>query len=236
MTTDGSPGGGPPWETAGVFLDRLAPADRDAVLAAGTRRRYEARSVLFHEGDQPTHALVILSGRLRLSRVGVDGSEMIIELRRSGDLVGELGPFDNEPRNATAIAIEELEVVVIPAERFRDLLAQRGSIAVVVLGTVAEKLRQATDRRLASSTTSTLPRLCRRLVELAEEESPGAEGAIDIASPFTQQELAEWVGVSRDAIVLAFKDLRERRLVDTGRRSIRILDLDGLRALADGAP
>ena len=101
-----------------------------------------------------------------------------------------------------------------------------------MLVAVSHKLRQASDYRLKSGTSGTLARLSQRLVELAETE-PGLTGnEVVIQSLFTQQELAEWIGVSREAIVLALRELRERGLIETGRRTIRILDLDGLRRLA----
>jgi CRP-like cAMP-binding protein len=67
-------------------------------------------------------------------------------------------------------------------------------------------------------------------VELAGSAQPTADGVIEVKSPLTQQELADWIGVSRDAVVLAMRRIRELGWVETGRRTIRILDLNALKA------
>lgn len=214
-----------------MFWEALSPSDREAITEAGTTRRYPAGAVLFFDNEAPTHVVVVLEGEVKLTKVSFEGREVILELRKSGELIGELGPIDDEPRSATVTAIRDTEVILIPSNRFLQLLNDRGSIAVGVLAVIARKLRQASDRRVAAHTTGSLSRLCDRLVELAATVDPNPDGTIDFRSPLTQQELAEWIGVSRDAIVLALRDLRDLGLIETGRRTIRVLDLDGLKTI-----
>jgi CRP-like cAMP-binding protein len=215
-----------------TFWDQLDASDRDAVAAIGHRRSYELGDVLFVEGDQAHNVLVILSGRLKLTRSSIDGREVLIELRGPGELIGEMGSIDDSPRSATATATEAVEAIVVPAARFRRLLIERGSVAFGVLSMIAARVRESNERRLEAGAGASLGRLCGRLVELAEACPPGDDGAIEIASPLTQQELAEWIGVSRDAVVLAFRRLRQLGWVETGRRRIRILDIDAVRQAA----
>ena len=215
-----------------VFWEELAEGDRSAVGAVGRRCAYPTGSVLFVEGDEPRLVLVILEGRLKLTRTAVDGREVLIEFRGPGELVGELGAVDDVARSATATVVEPLEAIVIPATRFRRLLADRGTVALAVLTMVVGRLRQSAQRRLESGTSDALAKLCGRLVELAEDTEPAAGGVVEIPSPLTQQELAEWIGVSRDAVVIALRHLRERGWVETGRRRIRILDIEALRHAA----
>jgi CRP-like cAMP-binding protein len=215
-----------------TFWEQLDAADRDAVIAIGRTRAYRAGEVLFIEGDEAHHVLVVLSGRLKLTRSSLDGREVLIELRGPGELIGEMGSIDDSPRSATATVTEPVEAVVVPAGRFRQLLIERGSVAFAVLSSTAARLREANERRLEAGGGASLGRLCGRLVELAAGCPPAGDGAIDIVSPLTQQELAEWIGVSRDAVVLGFRRLRELGWVETGRRRIRILDIEALRRAA----
>ncbi len=219
-------------ESVQMFWDAISGSDRAAIAEAGTTRHYASGAVLFFDNEAPTHVVVVLDGEVKLTKVSFEGREVILELRKSGELIGELGPIDGEPRSATATAIRDTTIISVPSNRFLQLLNDRGSIAVGVLGVIAEKLRQASDRRVAADTTSSLSRLCDRLVELSGAIEPNADGTIDFRSPLTQQELAEWIGVSRDAIVLALRDLRDLGLIETGRRTIRVLDLEGLKGIA----
>ena len=72
-------------------------------------------------------------------------------------------------------------------------------------------------------------RVARRLVELAERfGEPDGQG-VRIGVALSQDELAGWVGASREAVAKALRVLRDRGFVTTGRRTMTVLDLDGLR-------
>ncbi len=198
-----------------------------------TPRVYERGTYLFLEGDAPTHVIVILEGMVKLTRSVADGRSVVIELRAEGDIIGELGPVDHRPRSTAAAAVSAVEALTVPAETFRHLVHQRPGLAWELLAMLAERLRQSTQRQLEAGTSDAVTRLAGRLVELAAwGHRVGEDGSLALASSLTQQELAEWVGVSRDAVVLAFRQLRKLRLVETGRQQIRILDLAALEAFA----
>jgi CRP-like cAMP-binding protein len=216
-----------------VFWDDLTEEDRLAVAAAGRSRTYPAGSVVFLAGDDPRQVFVIQRGRLKLTRAALDGREVLIELRGPGEVIGELGAVDDVPRSATATVVQSMEAIVVPAPRFRQLLAERGTVALAVLTTVADRLRASAQRRLESGTSDAMARLCRRLVELSADVEPNAAGVVEIPSLLTQQELAEWIGTSRDAVVLVLRQLRERGWVATGRRRITVLDLAAVRRAAE---
>jgi CRP/FNR family transcriptional regulator, cyclic AMP receptor protein len=212
------------------FWDELSVEDREAVEEAGVRRSLAAGDTVFLEGDPPTAVMVVLAGRLKLTRTALDGRQVLIELRGPGEIIGELGAIDDSPRSATATVAEDLTAIVVSTPRFRRLLADRGPVALAVLAAVAVRLRESATRRLESGTSDTMARLCDRLVQLAGDRPAGPGGAIEIESPLTQQELAEWIGASRDAVVLALRRLRQLGWIETGRRRITVLDLDSVRA------
>jgi CRP/FNR family cyclic AMP-dependent transcriptional regulator len=208
----------------GVFWADLGEADRAAIEAVAVRRTYAAGEPVFFQGDPGNHALIILRGSVRITRGSAAGSGVLIELRGPGDLVGEVAVIDALPRSGTAWAPEPLEVLLIPAGHFRTLLRERDSITWAVLMTMAQRLRHSVERRLEVGTNDTFRILCSRLDELSAGLSPDADGVVEITSSLSQQELAEWIGVSRDAVVLALRRLRELGWVETGRRRIRVLD------------
>ena len=77
-------------------------------------------------------------------------------------------------------------------------------------------------------------RVAGRLVELADRFGEAVPDGVRISVPLSQDELAGWVGASREAVAKALRVLRDRGLVTTGRRTMTVLDLDGLRGRARG--
>lgn len=212
-----------------MLWDRLTDSEQEVIRSVGIHRSYPPGSLLFHHGDPSSFALILLNGSVKLTTSSATGYGILIELRRAGNILGELGSISGEPRTATAVAVEQLDAIVIPAPVLKELLASNGPIALRVLEIVVTKLRQATARRLEARAGDAHARLCGRIVELADGLPANNNGVIEIRSPLTQEELAEWIGVSRDAVVLALRDIRAQGWIETGRRSIRILDLDSLK-------
>jgi CRP-like cAMP-binding protein len=165
--------------------------------------------------------------------VTADGREILLELRGAGEVIGELSAIDGQPRSATGTALDDTRVLAIPVDRFRELLATNPRLAGAVMVSIARRLREASYRQLEMGTSDALTRVCGRLVELAERSGADLDSPpVVVRSPISQQEIAEWAGVSRDAVVRSLKTLRDLGWIDTGRQSFRILDLDALRARA----
>jgi CRP-like cAMP-binding protein len=142
-----------------------------------------------------------------------------------GDLLGDLAGIDGEPRSATATALETVEASVLPADGFTEFLTANPAAAVELLRSVTRRLRAADRRRAEFGSMDVVSRLARLLLELRDRYGGGS--TIGIA--LTQEELAGWTGASREAVVKALRVLRERGLIETGRRQIRILDAEELR-------
>jgi CRP-like cAMP-binding protein len=75
-------------------------------------------------------------------------------------------------------------------------------------------------------------RLAQRLLELSERFGSEREDGIEIRLPLSQEELANWVGASREAVSKAFQLLRTLAVVETGRRRVTVRDVDALRRQA----
>ncbi len=215
-----------------MFWSSLADDDRAVILRCGSLRTYAAGAHLFFEGEASAFVVIVLEGHVKITKTSSEGREALIEIRGPNEVIGELTAVDDSSRAATVTAMDGVRAVVVPAREFRELLQDRVGITYAVLASVVAKLRQAADRRLEFVAGDALARLCRRLVELAENEPSTDDGVVQIDSTLTQQELAEWVGVSRDAIVLALRRVRDLGWAETGRKQIRILDIESLKAAA----
>jgi len=97
---------------------------------------------------------------------------------------------------------------------------------------LSSRLRDADRKRIEFGAYDTLGRLATRLLELVERFGEPTERGVRIALPLTQDELAGWIGSSREAVARALQALRARGYVETRRRTIVVLDLDALRRRA----
>ncbi|MBW3621603.1 MAG: Crp/Fnr family transcriptional regulator, partial [Actinobacteria bacterium] len=113
----------------------------------GIARRYARGSVLCRE-QQPSDAVFLLQvGRVKVSYLTPEGREVVLALRGPGEVIGELGVLDGGPRSATVTALDDVEAVVVPAARYRELVASDPELSFRLLRLVIGRLRDA-DRML----------------------------------------------------------------------------------------
>jgi CRP-like cAMP-binding protein len=211
------------------FFDELSEDDRRAVRAVGSSRPSAVGDVLCLEGAPLDQAFVVLRGLVAITKTAMSGRQVLLELRGPGELIGELAVLDGEGRAAMMTVVEPGELLAIPAPAMRRLLLTEAPIAHALLVTLAARLRQSSERHLELGTSEALARVARRLLELWE-----LRGRVPIvASPLSQQDLADWAGVSRDGVVRALTTLRADGVVDTARRRFTIHDPAKLRAYVD---
>ncbi|MGH8985462.1 MAG: Crp/Fnr family transcriptional regulator [Acidimicrobiia bacterium] len=216
----------------GSLLDRLPAGDREALLARGIRRTFPSGAILFREGERSAHVVVVLSGRTKISFTDRDGRESILNVRGAGDLLGELSVLDGEPHSATVLALEPVAAAVVSADEFRTLLSEHPRLSMALLELVVARLRDADRKRVEFGAYDTRGRVARRLVELAQRFGEEGRAGVRITLRLTQEELAGWTGSSREAVAKALADFRGRGWVETGRRTVIVLDPS---ALADEA-
>ena len=211
------------------FLARLPAADAQALISCGTRHSWPAGAVVFVEGERSDCVVVVLSGQVKISSRSEGEAEVVLAFRGSGALLGEISTIDQQPRSATVTAVDKVDGVIIDASAFWDYLAGHPAASLLLLRTLASRLRDADRKRVEFGTHDAVGRVARRLVELADRfGEPGPDG-IRIGLRFTQEELAGWTGSSREAVVKALRRLRARGCVQTRRMTVVITDLDLLR-------
>lgn len=215
---------------AGEFLSMLTPDETQALKAAGRPRRWERGEVVMTEGDTSDWVLLLLDGRVKVSSHTSGGTEVVLAVRGPGGLVGEMSAIDGSARSATVTALEPVGGVVV--RDFAGFLRAHGRVAVLLLQLVTERLRDSDRKRIEYGAFDTTGRVATRLVELAERYGEPTNSGLRVSLPLSQDELAGWTGASREAVSKALRTLRDRGLIETGRRRVMVHDLEGLRKRA----
>ncbi len=217
---------------AGSFVALLDQAEREALYSLGIRRTFPRGALLMFEQEPGERVMILLAGRVKISRVADDGREVLVGIRDPGDVLGELAFVDDHPRIASATALEEVEAVVMPASTFRVHLESTPRVAVALLEVVTRRVRDATVKLSQAGTSDVIGRLAARIVELAERYGSASDDGVVIALPLSQEELAAWTGASRAGVAHALQTLRTLGWVQTARGSMVVRDLDALKARA----
>lgn len=217
-----------------VEPDWLSASDLSELRALGRRRTARAGSSIFVEGDDPHDVMIVESGDVKIATVAPNGNEVVLDVLGAGELLGELSAIDGVERSATATALNDVELTTVPVEVFWDFLQEHPTSMGALLAVVVRRLRISNRRQLEFSASDAMGRLCRRLDELADRDgAPLADDRVHIELHVNQTELAQWCGLSREAVVKALRKLRQLGWISTGDASVTILDHPALRRRAE---
>lgn len=217
----------------GTFLAALTEAERRILLSCGTVRTWSRGSALFHERQASDRVIVVRRGRVKLVAMTEEGREVLLAIAGPGDVVGELSALDGRPRSATAFAVDQVEAITVPPDELVSLLESSPQAALAVVRQLAGRLRDADRKRVEFAAHDSVGRVAARLVELCERFGDrDEEGHTHIDLPLSQDELAGWVGSSRESVAKALQTMRRAGWVVTDRRSITVLDLVSVRRRA----
>ena len=210
--------------------------DPDALerLAAGMRsRRFRRGEVIFHIGDPGDALFVIVSGEVKISLPSETGDEAILATLRQGDVFGELALLDGAPRSASASALMPTETVILPRDRFRELIATETGVRDALLASIAGELRRLTTHVEELHFLDITGRLAARLARLAQESgTPLPDGSLRLRTNLTQGDLAAMVGCTRQSVNKLLGQFTDDGLLRLERDGIVVTDLEGLSATA----
>jgi len=217
---------------SGTFLASLNSDEREALNGLGLRRSFPRGTVLMFQNEPDGRVMLLLAGRVKVTRLDHDGHEILLSIRDPGDVLGELALIDGLPHVATVTALEPVEALVTTAETFRHHLESTPRVAVALLEVVSRRFRETTLKRSQFSASDTMGRLAARIVELAERYGEPSDEGVTVTSPLSREDLAAWTGASRAGVAHALQSLRELGWVQTERRALLVRDLQSLRARA----
>jgi CRP/FNR family transcriptional regulator, cyclic AMP receptor protein len=204
----------------------------DAITSLGhlaARRRYPRDTVVFFENEEGDCLFMILEGRIKVTILGDDGREIILTMLGPGDLFGEMALLDNEPRSATAIAVEESELLLLQRSDFQAVVGENPGISVALIKVLTARLRRANHQIQTLALLDVYGRVARVILDMAREEGRRLKDGRIAFRRATHQEIANRIGTTRETVTRMLKDLERQGLVRVEGREI-ILQPDFERA------
>jgi len=202
------------------IFSELTEADFSSLAKVANRRRYPKDSVVFFENEQGDFFFMILEGRIKVTILGDDGREVILSLLGSGDFFGEMALLDNEPRSATAIAVEDTELLSLHRHDFQSVLTDNRSISVGLIKVLTARLRRANHQISTLALLDVYGRVARVIVDMAREEGRRLKDGRIAFRRATHQEIANRIGTTRETVTRMLKDLERQGMIHIEGREI----------------
>lgn len=205
-------------ENISIFAG-LTPADLELIEQRMVRRSYPKNTIILSEGDSSDSLYLILSGKVKVFLNDESGKEAIINYQEAGEYFGELSLIDESKRSASIMTVEKTNLAVITKQAFYQIMNDNPAIAIHLLKDLVQRVRALTEEVKSLALSDVYGRLVKTLQSMAVER----DGQLVIEGPFTQQELANRIGASREMVCRIFKDLVKGGYITTDQKQTVIL-------------
>lgn len=209
----------------------LSEADLKVIISSGQILRFSTNSVMFHEGEPCSGLFVLLSGKLRLCKIGPQGQEFILALIQPVIMVNEVSVLDGGPNPLTAIALQVSVSWQVGYDRFQILMQRYPQIGLGLLRVLAARNRMLIAHYENLSSRSVIARTAKLLLDLSnygKKSIPRMEHNNNV--------LAAQAATVHEAISRSLKLFRENGCITTSRWEITITSPERLVELAQLAP
>lgn len=195
-------------------------------------RAYRKGQTVFNKDDFGSTLHIVKSGSIKISMPSDRGDEVVLARLGPGDFFGELALLDEEPRSATATAIDATKTLALEREDFLSFLRMHPDMAIRILETVAQRIRNLNtqlERIIFSNPIARVAGALSKLVDTFGVETP--EGW-EISHDVTTAELARLSGVPVKSVTSLLRDLKSAGVLSTRNRRFVVHRVDELRSAA----
>lgn len=194
------------------------------------RLTLEKGRFLFQEGMDAEEIYLVLSGKVLISKISVDGRELSLRICGGNDLCGEFILFVDNPKFLfNAKVIEKAEIATIKKDTIETAITENNTVAIELLKWMTSNSRKMQlkfrDLILNGKKGALYSTLIRMANTYGEEKSNG----IMINELFTNQEIANFCGTSRESINRMLNDLKRDSIISTNKGKIILHDIKYLR-------
>lgn len=213
---------------------RGLPAGEKRTLEGIARMQDVARGEnLWTAGDPADRLTVIVHGRVKVVRPGEAG-DVILEIFGPGEPVGAVAVYNRMPYPATAVALEPVALLCLPADGYFALLERHPDLARSLMGVLTRLYVQLCRKLQDTRQQRVEARIAQLFVNLSErmgQESP--EGVV-IPMRLSRQEVAEMIGTTVESSIRVLSRWGREGVLHTGRDRFVIPSVAELRNIAEG--
>ncbi|MEI7025027.1 Crp/Fnr family transcriptional regulator [Paenibacillus sp. y28] len=211
------------------ILDFISKENFERLKSIMYIKEVKKGSYLFWEGDLAQKLYFVISGRVRILKSSDTGRDLTMYLHQSGDLFGQVDPFQDSVHSFSAEAMEDSEIGIIQRKDLEVLLWQHGDLAIEFMKWMGlmHRLTQTKFRDLMMF--GKMGALCSLLIRLSNSYGTAREKEIFIDLKLSNTEMADMIGSTRESVNRMLSDLRKENVVEYQDGHILIRDLDYLR-------
>lgn len=210
---------------------KLSNSEVDLINTHKVCRHYHKGEQIFREGTRAIGLYCVSSGKIKIYKTGDEGRDQIVRLAGRGDIIGYRAVVSNEPYFASAMALEDTTVCMVPLTDFKQFMTENADFVQAIVQKLSQDLRHAEERLLRLAQKSVRERMADTLLLLMDTYGThGTENLLNIE--LSREDIAAMVGTATETAIRLISDFRTEGILVTHAKKIGIRNEKALRAIA----
>lgn len=207
-----------------IFFKDLPDHLLDALAAKVKTASYKKGDYIFHESDEAKAIHFVKNGIVKIKKINPQGKELIVCIKRSGDIFAEASLFCEPGTNypGTAQTISDAEVLFLLTSDLEDVISINPDLSVEMIRFMGGQLRSFTSILRDIALLDVYGKTVKTIERLARDFGSKTTSGVKIELPLSIQELANIIGSTRESVSRVLSKLKDQDLVTINEKNIVI--------------
>jgi CRP/FNR family cyclic AMP-dependent transcriptional regulator len=194
-----------------------------------TARDWKKQSHVFLQGDPLENVYFIYDGKIKVYKSDINGREQIVAIMKKGEMFPHVGFFRKGAYPAYAEVLEPSTLIAIPISKFENVLIENPELCIKVFRVLGEKIVDLQNRLEEQILNNTYEQIIKLLIRLGQKHGKElADGRILLKAEFTNKDLANMIGTTRETISRTLTKMKKDELIEVDEKGDMLLEIDKL--------
>jgi CRP-like cAMP-binding protein len=189
---------------------------------------FRKKDDIFTEGDAPEWFYIVLTGKVKVTKISHDGKEIILEIISPYDIFGGVAVLRNFPYPANAVAMEDSEILKISRKNLMRLVDRFPNLMFCIALQLGDRMKSSYDSLKNIALERVEARIAALLLKLGNKVGVETDAGLMIDMRLTKQDVADMVGTTVETSIRTFSKFKKEGLVTDSDGKIIIKDREGL--------
>lgn len=183
---------------------------------------------ILHEGSLTSHVIYLRNGLVKETIKGIDKKEQIFKIIKGKTYLGMSSLFGDTKNHFSYKALSDLTVCHIEINTFKQLMLENANFTYEIMASLCKENLHNYDKLLKQGQKKIFGRLADALLYFSEDIFENDEFIL----PLTQQEIANFIGTSRESTARGLSNFRKNEIISIDNSVVKILNINYLKQIS----
>ncbi|SFA99193.1 CRP/FNR family transcriptional regulator, anaerobic regulatory protein [Bacillus sp. cl95] len=211
------------------LFKELSKEEMEPIIKISQTRFYRNKMYVFMQDDYLDRVFFIHSGKVKIYKTDLSGKEQIVSVLEPGEMFPHAGFFRQGRYPAHAEIMEDAHLIVVPIDKFEEILILYPELCIKLFKVLGEKIVDLQKRLEEQILHNTYEQIVLLLIRLCKSNGEKMGGIYKFTTHFTNRELANMIGTSRETVSRTINHLRKKEYIHQDDDGLYLIDSELLK-------